>query len=164
MTGLNKETIDAIVDNLHSLGYGAKPFETTTEQGKAISRIYLETGSKHIKAHLDCAGEVPSFYVNADFPEGHEKQTYGGEKVALDGDDLDKHNAKMAMRVRKDLATAVLAAYVTAVQGADIDALKKGFYLENRNDSYKPYMGAEDNSHQKNSAPKASPASPSTAM
>lgn len=162
---MDNETQDAVVDNLGSMGYGARRYEITDDDGRKIQRIYLETGSKNIKAYLDCSGNDPGFFVKADFPEGHEKGTLSGEKIALYGDELAKHNSKQAWRVRGDLTGAVITALVAATGGADIDALKKGFLLQNNHDPYKPAKdrGAASQLEQ-STAPMNSPKTPGTVV
>ncbi|MQW45319.1 hypothetical protein GHK68_24420 [Sinorhizobium meliloti] len=145
-----------IVDNLKAMGYGASHYSKEPDGDKAgINRVYIEAGSKHVKAYVDLAGEVPAFKVWAEFPDGHKPG--GGKGEALHGSDLKAHNATVAGHVRDALKAPALAAYMVAADGGDLEAVREGFGLKNTDKRYAPYEPKAD-SEAEQKAPAAAPA------
>lgn len=148
------ELAASIVENLKSMGYGASHYAKDAEgENKAIDRVYIEAGSKHVKAYVDLAGQSPAFRVWAEFPDGH--RPGGGKGEPLHGNDLKAHNATVAGHVRDDLKAPALAAYMIAADGGDLEAVREGFGLKNTDKRYAPY---EPKAEAEQKGPAAAPA------
>ncbi len=152
------EIAACIVDNLKSMGYGASHYaKDATDDAKAIDRVYIEAGSKHVKAYIDLAAASPAFRVWAEFPDGH--RAGGGKGEPLHGADLKAHNATVAGHVRDDLKAPALAAYMVAADGGDLEAVREGFGLKNTDKRYAPYEPKADGEAEGPKAAAAAPAS-----
>lgn len=144
--------VEDFIEALSDMNYGAQHFvkEGDAEHGE-INRVYLQSGSKHIKAYVDVSGEVPRFNVWAEFPEGHK---VGGKGEGLTGKALKAHNVKCAALTRADLIGAVTVAMMAA--GAELGEIAEGCGLHNEEKRYAPYdPEAEDK--PKAAAPASAP-------
>lgn len=151
------ELAENIVSNLNAMGYGASHYTKAAEgEAKEIDRVYMQSGSKHVKAFIDLAGSVPAFRVWAEFPDGHKPG--GGKGDALHGADLKAHNATVAGHVRDDLKAPALAATMLAMEGGDLEAVREGFGLRNTEERYAPYEPKADSEAEGPKAPAAAPA------
>jgi hypothetical protein len=158
-TMAKNELAENIVSNLHSMGYGASHYAKEADgEAKPIDRVYMEAGSKYVKAYIDLAGEIPAFRVWAEFPDGHKPG--GGKGEALHGADLKAHNATVAGHVRDDLKAPALAATMAATNGADLEAVREGFGLKNSDKRYAPFVPNADNNAE---GPKTAAAAPAAA-
>lgn len=136
---------DDIVQNLAAMNVGAKhvTHEPNEEHQKGINRVYLQSGSPHVKAFIDLAGDVPRFSVWAQFPDGHKVGGPDSSAEPLTGNKLTAHSARMREMATAELKPYALAATMIAAEGGDLDAVRDGFGLKNTSEFYAPYAGAD---------------------
>lgn len=141
-----------IVDNLAALGYKAKAGTSTDKTTGEITDVVYINGLGSVNAHLDLSQDPAKFglKVFGNLKEGYAPAVIGEdgkpvrERVSvngkmewqtkrgdpLDAEALSRKNVEIAIKARKEITGAVLAAYMLEANGGDMEALKNGFRLQ----------------------------------